>query len=73
MKVTVEKRLYETVNIDDKFAPVLEKSKLQNMGYTPIWTEEDEELLDELIRLAIKNTWDAGYTGDEYKDIYWEI
>ena len=73
MKVTVEKITYETVDIDDKFAPVIEKIIQETVGNTTIWTDEEEVLWDELIELAEKNEWHAGYTTDKYKDICWEL
>lgn len=69
MKATVEKIIYETVDIDDKFAPLLEKSVNDELEYT----DEEEELWDELIRLAVNNGWYAGFSADKDKDLYWEI
>ena len=69
MKVTVAKTLYETVDIDDKFASILEKSaKNEILDFT----DEEEELWDELIGLATKNEWYTGYTVDK-SNFYWEI
>lgn len=72
MKVTVSRTIYETVDIDDKFAPLLEKSVKAETDRTITFTDEEETLWDELIRLADNNKWYTGYSVDE-KNMYWEI
>lgn len=70
MKVEVEetKVIYETVDIDDKFAPLVEKCK---KGYTNL-TNEEKELWGELIDIAYKNGWYAGYSfADNRKNTLW--
>lgn len=76
MKVEVEKMLYETVDIDDKFKPLFEKFRKAEGDPTVTYTDEEEELWDELIRLATKNNWCTGYFTDEVdknEHIFWMI
>ena len=60
MKVEVEvtKVCYETVDIDDKFASLLEKFEKDDFNLT----DREKELWDELIDLVNKNGWYAGYS-----------
>ena len=76
MKVTVEKIIYETIDIDDKFKPLFEKFVKIEADPTIPCTDEEKALWKELINIADKNDWCTGYFTDEVdkkEHMFWTI